>query len=74
MNAALSAIISFFKKVHNFVTSIINFVFVVPMYFLGAGISRIFYKEEKREPEQLRQSYWNVSKQKYTKQSFERMF
>jgi len=48
------------------------------MYFIGAGISRIFYKQEKHERKDhqinYKNTYWIKNKHKYDKDSFERMF
>jgi hypothetical protein len=42
------------------------------MYFIGAGLSRLFYKAPKKESNL--DSYWKESKLSYKKQDFERLF
>jgi len=72
MNSFFKSAKLIFKRVHKFISAIINFVLIIPMYFIGAGLSRLFYKAPEEEPNPV--SYWKDSKLSYKKQDFERLF
>lgn len=70
------AIKAIFKKVHHFLTSMINFVLIIPMYLIGAGLSRLLYRKRAaaRKREARDGSYWKESSSDCSKDSFERLF
>jgi hypothetical protein len=84
-----AAVKAIFKKIHHFLSSIINFILIVPMYFIGAGLSRLLYRKEKHSLGAKQgsgtgqypgprldpnSSYWKESSLDYSKDSFERLF
>ena len=72
MNTFLQSVKLILKRIHGFISSIINFILIIPMYFIGAGLSRLLYKAPREEPNP--DSYWKESKLSYKKQDFERLF
>ncbi|MFH0870484.1 MAG: hypothetical protein V1866_05515 [archaeon] len=70
------AIKAIFKKVHHFLSSIINFTLIIPMYLIGAGLSRLLYRKKAADNEKEAHdgSYWKESSLDYGKDSFERLF
>lgn len=68
-----------FEKFSLFIASIFNFIFLLPVYFIGIGITSIFVKLSRRDILFFRKtgqkSYWkeyNLKTQK--KEDYQRMF
>ena len=60
-----------FNKIHEVLTSIINFIFIIPIYLIGAGLSRLFYKPK---DEKGAASYWKKPDISYKKEDFRRLY
>ena len=71
MKKVFDSVKNVFKAIHKVITSIINFILIIPIYFIGAGLSRLFYKLKKEES---KDTYWQDSEISYKKQNFEKLF
>lgn len=82
MKKTLTAIWSYFKKFGEFVASIVNFILLLPVYFVGVGLSAVLLKikKEKQLPLELHEekgseSYWKVyDLGTKAKETYKRMF
>lgn len=69
-----------FKKFGEFIASIINFILLLPVYFIGVGLTKLFAKllDAKilsMHQEQNTQSYWaEYSCKTEQKEKYKRMF
>jgi hypothetical protein len=63
-------------SVHQLLVSVVNFILIIPIYFLGAGICRLFYREQRnsRKKSEAKMTYWNKSDPHPRKNEFRRMF
>ena len=71
MSRFIDSVKTVFKAIHKVITSIINFILIIPIYFIGAGLSRLFYRSKQKES---KDTYWQTSEISYKKQDFEKLF
>jgi len=67
MNENLKIIFEVLKKINKKLTNITNFILLLPVYYIGAGLSFISWKAFHREKNLPEKSYWinsDKSKQK----------
>lgn len=80
MKKTLTAMWSSFKKFGEFIASMVNFILLLPVYFLGVGLSALLLKMKKEKPLDLHEkkesgSYWKSYDLKTeSKETYKRMF
>lgn len=54
-------IINKLKKINRKIIDITNFILVLPVYYIGAGIAFLFFRLFNRENNSPQKSYWLIS-------------
>ena len=80
LKSLLSEVHSLLKKFSDFITSIINVILLIPVYFIGVGFTAVIARLFKKQfldlyPDKKRSSYWHEHPTtRQSRDTYRRMF
>jgi hypothetical protein len=68
-------IVSALKKINRKLIDATNFIFILPVYYVGAGLAFLFFRLFNRENNSPQKSYWLISpKRKELLEEYKKQF